>query len=329
MGAEIVVLTVLIFLVLAAISSGLNVALMSLNLADLKRKAKLGNKKAISVLPLRKNAHLSLAAILFSNLGFASATAIVLGNHLNGFVAGIISTLLLVIFSELLPQAIFIRRALDFCAIFSPFLKLVIFITYPISKPLQLAIDKLFGDGSSEVHLHSRHELGLMINEHLGNNKASELDEDEVEIIRNALQLSEKQVGGIMIPIKKVFYIKYGDIIDNKKIDEIKKYNWSRIPVFNKTLSTCYGIILMKDLVDIDFDQRPRHLDELILHPTKVVGSKMALDTLFRRINVVHANLLPVEKNGKIVGIVTLEDLIEEIIGHEIRDESDRLLGRK
>ncbi len=329
MNISLIILTIFIFLLLAAISSGLNVALMSLNLAELKRKAKLGNKKAISVLPLRKNTHLSLAAILFSNLGFASATAIVLGNHLNGIIAGLVSTLLLVIFSELLPQALFIRRALDFCAFFSPFLKFIIIMTYPVSKPLQLIIDRLFGDGAKEVHLHSRRELGLMINEHLGNNKASELDEDEVEIIRNALQLSEKTVGGIMIPIKEVYYLIYGEIIDDKKIDEIKARNWSRIPVFNKSLSTCYGIILMKDLVDIDFDDKPRHLDELILHPTKVVGSKMALDTLFRRINVIHANLLPVEKNDKIVGIVTLEDLIEEIIGHEIRDESDRILGRK
>lgn len=329
MAIEITVLLVVIFLVFSALCSGLNIALMSLDLGELTRKAKLGDKQAKRVLPLRRNAHLSLAAILLSNVAFASATAIALGDKLNGFVAGAISTILLVIFGELLPQAFFVRRALAFCSKASPALKFMITITFPVAKPLQLAMDRLFGDGSNDAkRLHTRHELGLMINEHLGKDVSSELDEDEVEIIRGALQLSEKRVSDIMTPLDMTYYLHKDVIIDAKKIDEIKENNWSRIPIFDAKLTECYGILLMKDLVDIDFDERSFTLDELKLHPTKKVGSKTALDTMFRHFIAARSHLMPVEKNDHIVGIVTIEDLIEEIIGHEIIDESDHAQGR-
>lgn len=329
MSSELTVLITLLLLISAAVCSGLNIAIMSLNLGELRRKAKLGSKQAKKVLPLRKNAHLTLAAILLSNVGFASATAIVLGDKLNGFVAGIISTLLLVVFGELLPQALFVRRALSFCAKFSPLLKVMIVVTYPIAKPLQLAMDRLFGDGSEEsTRLHSRRELGLIITEHLGKEAASELDEDEVEIIKGALQLSEKRVSDIMTPIKDVFWLDKNSVIDSAKIDEIKHASRSRIPIFNEKLSACYGILLMKDLVDIDFDERSYSLDELTLHPTKMVGSRTALDTMFRRFIAARTHLIPVEKNDEIIGIITVEDLIEEIIGHEIVDESDHAHSR-
>src|SRR5688572_23694221 len=99
----------------AAVCSGLNVAFMSLQVPDLKRKAKLGNTYAQHLLPLRRNAHLTLAAILLTNVAAASATPLVLDSRLNGVVAGAISTLLLVTFAEILPQAMFTRRALEFC----------------------------------------------------------------------------------------------------------------------------------------------------------------------------------------------------------------------
>lgn len=330
MSSELTVLVTFLLLISAAVCSGLNIAIMSLNLGELRRKAKLGNKQAKKVLPLRKNAHLTLAAILLSNVGFASATAIVLGDQLNGFVAGIISTLLLVVFGELLPQALFVRRALAFCAHFSKLLKIMIVITYPIAKPLQLVMDRLFGDGSDEsTRLHSRRELGLMINEHLGKEVASELDEDEVEIIKGALQLSEKRVTDIMTPIKNVYWLEKGAVIDADKIGEIKSASRSRMPIFNSNLTACYGILLMKDLVDIDFDERSYTLDELTLHPTKMVGSRTALDTMFRRFIAARTHLIPVEKNDQIIGIITVEDLIEEIIGHELVDESDHANSRR
>lgn len=318
---------VLLLVVFSAICSGLNVSLMSLKLSDLKRQAKLGNKSAKRVLPLRKNSYLSVAAIVLSNVGAVSASSLVLDQYLSGLEAGLISTLLIVVFAEVFPQALFTRRALLFCSIFAPLLRLMIIVTYPVAKPLQLLMNRLFGKGEDSP-LQSRRELGLMITEHLGHDR-SELDEDEVEIIRGALMLSEKRVREIMTPLNRVYWLSDDTLIDATKIDEIKQMSWSRIPILNKKRTECTGILLMKDLVDIDFDESPMRVNELPLHPSPVVGSMTALDTMFRKFIGARTHLIPIERNNRIVGIVTIEDLIEEILGHEIEDESDHIKSRQ
>jgi CBS domain containing-hemolysin-like protein len=60
------------------------------------------------------------------------------------------------------------------------------------------------------------------------------------------------------------------------------------------------------------------------LHPVQLVGSMTALDTMFRKFIAAGTHLIPIEKDDAIIGIVTIEDLLEEIVGHEIEDETDR-----
>lgn len=321
MQYSVLLIEILLLVVFSAICSGLNASLISLNLADLRRQAKLGNKAAKRILPLRKNIYLSVAAIVLSNVGAVSATSLVMDQYLSGIFAGLISTLLIVVFAEVFPQALFTKRAMSFCSAFSPLLRLMIVVTYPVAKPLQLLMDKLFGTTDKNT-LQTRGELGLMITEHLGRHE-SELDEDEVEIIRGALSLSEKRVRSIMTPISKVFWFQPDTLIDGHKIDEIKLMNWSRIPVLNKQKTKCFGVLLMKEMIDIDFHKEPKQVGQLPLHPAPLVGSMTALDTMFRKFIGAKSHLIPIERDDKIVGIVTIEDLIEEILGHEIEDESD------
>jgi metal transporter CNNM len=313
-------LTVTLLVGFAALCSGLNVSFMSLNVADLRRKAKLGSSYAKRLLPLRKNSHLTLAAILLTNVAAASAAPLVLDSKLNGVVAGIVSTLLLVVFAEIMPQALFTRHALTYCGRLAPVIRGMIVITYPISKPLQLLLDRLFG--REKPQLHTRHELGIMISEHLGPH--SEIDDDEVEIVRGALQLSEKRARDILTPIRNVYWLTPNSRLDDATVDEIKARGWSRIPVLNKNHTTCYGLILMKDMVDVDFDEQELYVRDMPLHTTQVVGSMTALDTLFRKFITGGSLLIPIERDDKIIGIVTIEDLLEEIVGHEIEDETDR-----
>lgn len=322
MHLYITILTVTILVFFSAICSGLNIAIMSLDPNELKRKAKLGNKHAKKVLPLRTSTHLTLASILLTNVAAVSATSIVLDQYFVGWIAGIISTLLIVILGEVIPQALFSNNSLIWASRFSILLKGMIIITFIISKPLQILLDHLFPH--TDHKLQSRHELGLLINEHLTNN-TSELDSDEVEIIRGALMLSEKRVRDILTPIKKTYWLTIDTILNSQRIDEIKAQGYSRIPIFNKSLTICYGVLLMKDLVDIDFDDKEYVVEDLMLHPSQLVGSMTALDTMFRKFISKGTHLIPVEKDDKIIGIVTIEDLIEEIVGHEIEDETDRL----
>ena len=321
MSIALVILIVIVLIGFSAVCSGLNVALMSLDMKDLQRKAKLGNIQAKQVIPLRRTTHLTLAAILFTNVAAVSATSLVLESAVYGLLAGLIATLLTVIFGEILPQALFSQKPLFYVAKLRYILKLMIFLTYVVSKPLQLLLDKLFSHEGAR--LQTRQELGIMISEHLGHEE-SELDNDEVEIIRGALQLSEKKVRDIMQPIGKVFWLTPDTILTDEKIDEIKAAGRSRIPIFNRDRSQCYGVLLMKELVDIDFDEKEYRVDDLNLHPVRLVGSKTALDTMLRKFIASSTHLIPIEKDDRIVGIVTIEDLIEEIVGHEIEDETDR-----
>ncbi len=316
----------IVLVILAAIFSGLNISLMSLSIADLKRKARLGNKDAKRVLPLRKNAYLSLASILFANVAVVSASTLTLEGTFNGIVAGIATTILMVVFGELLPQAIFVKSALRFCAFFAPLIQFMIIITYPLSKPLALMLTKLIGE--QDRILHTRAELGMLISEHKIADE-SELDDDEVEIIQSALLLSEKTVKDIMSPIKSVYWLYEDATLDAKTVDQITQNGYSRVPIFNKSLTECRGVLLMKDMVDIDFDDNPVPVTSFALHKTKLVGSKTALDTMFRKLATIRSHLIPIEKDGKIIGIITAEDLIEEIIGHEIADETDHILNRE
>jgi metal transporter CNNM len=321
-GSFIVITIEVVLLVLfSAICSGLNISIMSLDLSDLKRKTKLGNKLAKRVLPLRLNTHLTLASILITNVACVSACSLVLDQRFNGWLAGLTSTLLIVVFGEVIPQALFAKNPLIWSSRFASLLKVMRVVTYIISKPLQLLLDKLFP--RQRAKLQSRRELGLLITEHLKND-SSELDEDEVEIMRGALQLSEKRVRDIMTDIRHTYWLTPETPLTDIRVDELKDKGYSRVPVFNKVLTKCYGILLIKNLIDIDFDEKLYLIDDLPLHPVQIVGSMTALDTMFRKFIGAGTHLIPVEKNDEIVGIVTIEDLIEEILGHEIEDETDR-----
>jgi len=321
MNAYSLVLVVALLVLASAVCSGLNIAVMSLDIADLRRKAKLGNRQAKRVLPLRQRTHLTLASILLTNVAAVSATSLVLSQRLNGWAAGLVSTLLIVVLGEILPQAIFLKNPLTWSSFFAPFLRLIIIITYIVSRPLQILLDQLFP--RQRAKLQSRHELGLLITEHL-TDESSELDEDEIEIMRGALSLSEKRVRDIMTDIRHTYWLMPSTVLDDAKIDEIKEQGFSRIPIFNPELTKCYGVLLMKDLVDVDFDGNTYKVDDMTLYPAQLVGSMTALDTMFRKFINSGTHLIPIERDDQIIGIVTIEDLLEEIVNHEIEDETDR-----
>lgn len=311
---------VLFLICLSAICSGLNIALMALDHGDLQRKAKLGNRNAQKILPLRKNTHLTLASILLVNVATISATSLVLEPALSGLFAGIVSTLLIVVFAEVLPQAYFAKKGLAWAGFFAPLLRLMNALAYPIAKPLQIMLDKIIGP--TQKHLHARRELGMLINEHLGAD-TSELDDDEVEIIQGALELSETQVKDILTPIESVFWLTPDTKLTRKQIDTIKDKLYSRIPIFNRNLTRCFGVVLLKELVDVDFNQKLYRISDFTLHPTETIGDRTALDTALRKFITDFNHMMPVTRKKKIVGIVTIEDVIEEIVGREIIDETD------
>src|ERR1035437_7528707 len=112
MDTTILVLEIVLLVGLSAICSALNVAFMALDDQTLRRKAKLNDIRAKRVLPLRRKSHLTLSSILLINVGAVSATSLVLEHHFYGLIAGVATTLLIVIFGEMFsPRSFFSGRA--------------------------------------------------------------------------------------------------------------------------------------------------------------------------------------------------------------------------
>ena len=105
-------LIVAFLVLLSGAFSGLTLGFFSLNLTSLERKMKLGDKRAKKVYPIRKNGNLLLCTLLLGNVAVNSTMAIFLGTIASGVIAGIVSTALIVIFGEIIPQAVFSRFAL-------------------------------------------------------------------------------------------------------------------------------------------------------------------------------------------------------------------------
>lgn len=313
------ILIVFVLLAFAGICSGLNIAILAIDSDHLRRQAELGNLKAKKVLKFKKQTHLTLVSILTINIAFISGISLILNLILSGLWSLIIATISTVIFAEIVPQAIFNNRPLEYVYKFSWFLNLTKIITYPISKPLEYILNRSFPKKLNS--LESRNELGLIISEHL-NNKRSELDPDEVEIMQGALNLSKKDVKDIMTPIDQVFSLSIDDTVDQKILNSLKENKFSRIPVFNQNKQNCIGILILKNLFDYNFDKQIK-VSDLELYPTKEVNYLMPLDNLFRKFINQKTHMLMVTKKDKIIGIVTIEDLLEEIINHEIEDETD------
>jgi len=183
------------------------------------------------------------------------------------------------------------------------------------------ALLRLLGVPPAEGHarLHSPEELGLIVSESA---EGGLLNEEEEEMILNIFDFGDRQVGQVMTPRRKVQAIP-----SDMPVDEIMRFvaasRNSRFPVFEGDLDHVIGILHLKDLLyhrlrgEGAFDLR------LILRPAPAVPEQLPVETLlaaFKRQRLHMA--IVVDEFGGMAGIVTLEDLIEEIVG-EVRDEFD------
>jgi metal transporter CNNM len=140
------IILALICVSFAALFSSLTIGLMSLDLSTLKRKIEHGDKDAEKVYRIRKNGMLLLTTLLLGNAAASSFFAILLGDMLHGVVAGMLSTILLFIFGEILPQAAVSRHALKFGAQTAPLIRFIMWFASPICYPIAWCLNKLLGE---------------------------------------------------------------------------------------------------------------------------------------------------------------------------------------
>lgn len=313
-------LIVILLVALSGVFSGLTLGFFSLSKDDLERKAKLGDKQAKKIYSVRKNGNLLLCTLLIGNVAVNATISIFLSSVASGFMAGLISTALIVVFGEIIPQATFSRYALIVGSKLTWLVRIFIFTFYPICAPLAYLLDKVLGDEIPSMY--SRQELIKLIEEH-ENSGDSDLDKDEEKIIRGALSFSDKTVQDILTPRVEIYSLPKEQAINKTLIKNIKESGHSRIPIYEKDPEVIIGLLFVKDLIGNDFVNKT--VADLMRDNVIFVDYNKPLDELLNAFKEHRQHLFVViNEYGEVSGLVTIEDVLEEIIGAEIMDEDDK-----
>jgi len=311
------VVIVIILVVLSGMFSGLTLGFFSLNKDDLKRKADLGNVQAKRIYKVRKNGNLLLCTLLIGNVAVNATISIFLGSLTSGVLAGLTATALIVVFGEIIPQATFSRYALFFGSRLVGLVRFFIIILYPICMPMAWALDKILGDEVPTIY--SKKELIKIVEEH-EDSPVSDIDRDEEKILKGALSYSSKLVKNVMTPIDKVFLLSIDQVLTKEIIQKIHSIGHSRIPVFKKNKNNIIGLLYAKDLIHI---LEIKKVTEIMRENINIVSGDKRLDDVLNAFKKTRHHLFIVKDNKHVSGIITIEDVIEEIIGSEIIDEFD------
>lgn len=278
-----------------------------------------------------------LSTVLIGN-NFVNITASVLATSLSinllhslgwggvgtalGFATGIM-TFLVLVFGEIMPKTLAIQNAERVALSAAPFIYVISFILYPLIIVLT-AVSQLFlmlfgykvpkkGPFVTEEDIRILLTLG---------EKEGVIEERERKMIANIFDLGDTMVREVMTPKPDILAADIDGGID-KVVAVITESGHSRIPLYEGNLDNMLGIVCAKDILSITADQQGEGLRSL-LRPVIFVPETKKLDDLMREMQSSRTHLaVVVDEYGGMAGIVTFEDLLEEVVG-EIRDEFDR-----
>ena len=314
-----VYLITFLLLVLAALFSGLNLGLMSLGPHELKRKAELGDKRAKKIYKVRKKGNLLLVTLLLGNVGVNAAIALCLDSVMSGVIAGIVSTLLITIVGEIVPQAVFSRFALTLGSKVVWLVRIFIIVLYPIAAPIAFILDKTFGEELPTIY--SKKELVEIISEHT-ESEESDIRDDEERIARGAFTFGDKKIHEVMVPRSSVINLDVNTKLDDKTIAVLSKHGYSRFPVIDKENDKIFGILYIHDI--LGSKNIGKIVSEVCKKNTYFVNENQKLDHVLNVFTKKKEKLFfVVNKFAEYVGVISIEDVLEEIIGKEIVDEFD------
>lgn len=311
---------------LSAILSGLVLGLLSLDITDLEILKKCGTdterRNASAIIPMRKFSNLLLCSLVIGQV----LTNVILTNICDSMFPGIlgfaITTICLTFFGEIVPQAVCARYGLCIGANTLWLTWAVILITLPISLPVSVMLDCVLGEEIAFVYDRDRLQEYIRITRQYNN-----LDAQEVNIITGALKIKTCTVGQVMTKLTHVFMISVTAELDFKTISTIVKKGFSRVPIYDKQRNNIVGLLMIKDLALINPTTATQMKSILTFykHPIISVDEKHTLDLVFNHFRGGKSHMALVREHGKtnIIGIVTLEDIIEEVLQVEINDETD------
>ena len=339
--SQIIVLAILILI--NAFFAATEIAFISLNDAKIEKQAKEGNKKAKQIKKMLREPSKFLATIqigitfagflssAFAADAFADDLAPMLQNliplgltawrNISIILITIILSYFSLIFGELVPKRLAMRNSEKIAFGTIGIVRAISIITAPFVKLLTAStngISKLFGISGTDEETVTEEEIRMMVD--VGEEKGS-IKEEEKELINNVFEFNDKVVSEIMIHRKDIYAIDINSDIDNI-LKELDEYKYSRIPVYEENIDNIVGMLFIKDLLANVNKKEKVKIAKIIREPYFVSENK-PIDELFRDLQKnKHQLAIVLDEYGGTAGLVTMEDIIEELVGN-IFDEYD------
>lgn len=334
---------------------------MSLDVIGLDIIAQAGEveerKYAKAILPVRSKGNLLLCTLLLGNTAVNAFIAILLADLTDGPIGLVTSTLAIVTFGEIAPQAACSRHGLAIGAHTIWIVKCFIFLLFPFAWPISKLLDKILGRDLGNFH--TQDELKHLVKIHVEHPDArvefGTISSHDGNMLTGALEYKEKRVSDVMTSLDKVFMIDIHTKLTFAILMSIYKSGFTRIPVYETSRENIIGILFTKDLILIDPDDEIEVSAVLAFHGNREGGyvrsvcDNTTLDKVFLEFKASYLHMLvafePTEHDEKlfvkastqecienptraqkITGIITLEDVIEAVIKDEIIDETDNYI---
>ena len=305
-------------------------AYTSINKIRLLNMEQNGNKRAGKVLRYAERFDKILSTILVGNnivnitasaLGTLFFASVIVDNtSLSTTVSTVALTVVVLIFGEITPK-LFAKERPESCAIaFYPLLRFFSIILTPINfifSGWKWLLRKIFKfEKTSTI---TEDELLTIVETA---EEEGELEEHESQLIRSAIEFEDLDVRDVMIPRINVIAVeKQSDM--EKIYRQFVEHGFSRMPVYNETIDSIIGVIHEKDFYTLLHDDKKDFMH--IIQPAVCVGDSMKISTVLRMLQKAKVHMaIVVDEFGGTEGIVTLEDIIEELVG-EIYDEHDEI----
>ena len=327
-----ILIAMIVLVLFSAFFSSAETAFSSLNKVKLKTMQEGGKqeKRIAATLKLAENYDIVLSTILIGNnlvnIGSTSLATLfftgLLGDNtdLGATVSTAVMTIVVLIFGEVTPKTIAKERAEQYAIAVTPFIRFFVILFYPINlffRGWKLLLNSIFKIENTDTV--TEEELKTYVNEaHSG----GEIDENESELIRSSIEFDDLYVSDILTPRVDVEAVdKYEKLSAIEKV--FKETNYSRLPVYIGDIDHIVGVIHHRDFEAA----RERGLKSLrtILKPVPTISPDTKISKAMRILqkNKMHLAVV-VDEFGGTEGIVTLEDIIEELVG-EIWDEHDEV----
>lgn len=336
------ILLIILLVCLSGLFSGLTLGLLGLDPIGLEIIMSGNTKDSIyarSILPIRKKGNQLLCTLLLGNVLVNSSLSIIMANITSGVIGLVLSTTVIVIFGEIIPQSTCSKYSLLIGYKTRWITHFLLIILFPIAFPLSFILNKFFGNEVGMIY--SNTELKKLVKIH-ETEQLAELQTNVANIMTGALNLETKFVQDVMMPWDNVYKININDRLNFETLLEIFKKGYSRIPVFSdnsKKDLEIVGILFVKELILLDpEDEIPvSSIINTFEHQILKVATDYKLNVMLNDFCSGKGHIAIVKEKiannmglftEKYVGILTLEDLLESILQVDIIDETDIALDR-